>query len=82
MGAVHLGRIGHEDRLKLTIMANNFQSELTQFLIHYKKEYPDTEARQRDGRFRLWDKDIDAEEQEGFRSARVAQDPYVYYQHD
>jgi hypothetical protein len=77
-----LGRIDHGDRQQHVIMANNFQSELTQFLNHYKTDNPDTEARQRAGRFRLWDKDLDAEQQEGFRSARVPQDPYVYYQHD
>lgn len=63
-------------------MANNFQSNLTQFILHYKKDHPDAEARQRAGRFRLWDKELDAEQQEGFRAARVAQDPYVYYQND
>jgi len=63
-----------------TIMANNFTSELTQFLTQYKTDHPDTEARQRAGRFLLWDKGLDAEQQEGFRAARVAQDPYVYYQ--
>ncbi|WP_417252566.1 DUF3460 family protein [Castellaniella sp.] len=61
-------------------MANNFTSELTQFITQYKTENPDTEARQREGRFRLWDKELDAEQQDGFRAAQVAQDPYVYYQ--
>lgn len=63
-------------------MAKNFQSELTQFLDNYKKENPETEANQRAGRFRLWDKDLNAEQQEGFRKAYVPQDPYVYYQND
>lgn len=63
-------------------MANNFRSELTQFINNYKKEIPDTEAGQRDGRFLLWDKDLNAEQQEGFRKAYIPQDPYVYYQND
>lgn len=63
-------------------MAKNFQSELTQFLNGYKTERADTEARQRAGRGRLWDKHIDPELQEGFKAARVPQDPYVYYQND
>lgn len=63
-------------------MAKNFQSELTQFINNYKKENPDTEARQRLGRFRLWDKELNEEQQDGFRKAKVAQDPYVYYQND
>lgn len=62
-------------------MANNYESELTQFLKQHKVDRPDTEARQRSGRARLWDKTIDSEAQEGFKAARVAQDPYVYYQH-
>lgn len=61
-------------------MANNFESELTQFLKQYKTEGGDVEARQREGRGRLWDRFIDPELQEGYRSARVPQDPYVYYQ--
>lgn len=63
-------------------MANIFQSELTQFINQYKADHPGAEERQRDGRFLLWDKELDAEQQEGFRGARVAQDPYVYYQND
>jgi hypothetical protein len=61
-------------------MANNYESELTQFLKQYKADRPDTDARQRAGRGRLWDKAIDPELQEGFKAARIAQDPYVYYQ--
>lgn len=63
-------------------MAKNFESEITKFLKDYKKQRPDVEARQREGRGRLWDKHIDPELQEGFRAARVPQDPYVYYQND
>ncbi|MET0184230.1 DUF3460 family protein [Schauerella aestuarii] len=59
-------------------MANNYQSEITQFLESYKKSHPETEQRQREGRARLWDKPQDAELQEGFRQARVPQKPYVY----
>ncbi|WP_353150213.1 DUF3460 family protein [Pollutimonas bauzanensis] len=59
-------------------MAKNFESEITQFLKKYKTEHPDTEARQREGRGRLWDKHIDADVQEGFRAAKVPQKPYVY----
>ncbi|MFV0282705.1 MAG: DUF3460 family protein [Castellaniella sp.] len=63
-------------------MANNFTSELTQFLSQYKSDHPDAESRQVAGRARLWDKDLDSEQQEGFRAARVPQAPYVYYQND
>ena len=59
-------------------MASNYQSEITQFLLDFKKAHPDTEQRQREGRARLWDKPQDLELQDGFRAARVAQKPYVY----
>ena len=61
-------------------MAKNYTSEITQFLTDYKKRHPDTELRQREGRAKLWDKQIDPELQDGFRAARVPQEPYVYYQ--
>lgn len=63
-----------------TIMANNFTSELTQFIEQFKTDHPDTEAGQRAGRLRLWDHELNAEQQDGFRAGKVAQDPYVYYQ--
>lgn len=59
-------------------MANHYESEITQFLNQYKQQHAGTEQRQRQGRARLWDKQIDAELQEGFRAARVPQQPYVY----
>lgn len=63
-------------------MAKHYESDITQFLKSYKQDYPDTEARQREGRGIFWDKHVDPELQEGFRTARVPQDPYVYYQND
>lgn len=63
-------------------MAKNYQSEVTQFINKYKADHPGTDERQRAGRARLWDKQLDTEALDGFRVARVAQDPYVYYQND
>jgi hypothetical protein len=60
-------------------MAKNYESEITQFLKKYKTDHPDTEKRQREGRERLSDKQLDAELLEGFRAGRVAQPSYVYY---
>ena len=57
-----------------------FLSDITQFLNQYKDEHPGTEVRQREGRARLWDKPLDAEQQEGFRAGKLSQAPYVYYQ--
>ena len=59
-------------------MATTYQSDITQFLKQYKEQHPGVEERQREGRARLWDKQLDAEVQEGFRAARVLQKPYVY----
>ena len=59
-------------------MAKNYESEITQFLKHYKQQHPDVEQRQREGRARLWDKNLDPELQEQFKTGRVQQSPYVY----
>ncbi|NOL49309.1 DUF3460 family protein [Pelistega europaea] len=56
----------------------NYESEATLFLKQYKKDHPETTAKQLAGRARLWDKVIDAEQQEQFKAARVYQKPYVY----
>ena len=63
-------------------MAKYFESEITQFLKQYKAQNPDTEARQREGRYRLWDKQIDQELQDGYKAARTPQKPYVYYENN
>ncbi|MDN4016266.1 DUF3460 family protein [Zwartia panacis] len=59
-------------------MADQYTSEITQFLQKFKTEHPDIEQRQRDGRARLWDRPQDSELAEGFKQARVRQNPYVY----
>lgn len=59
-------------------MADQYTSEITQFLQKFKTEHPDVEQRQRDGRARLWDRPQDPELVEGFKQARVRQNPYVY----
>lgn len=59
-------------------MATNYESEITRFLKDFKQSHPGAEARQREGRDRLWDKPQNSELLEGFRAARVPQKPYVY----
>ena len=59
-------------------MSKNYESEFTLFLKGYKKDNPDVEKRQREGRARLWDKTQDPELIDGFKQARVPQRPYVY----
>lgn len=56
----------------------NYESEITLFLKKYKKDHPETMQKQLDGRARLWDKEIDTDLQEHYKSARVFQKPYVY----
>lgn len=63
-------------------MTKNYESEITQFLKNYKKQHPDTEQRQREGRGRLWDRQLDFDLLENFRAARVPQRPYVYQTDD
>ena len=61
-------------------MAKNYESDITQFLNNFKKQHPETDAKQREGRGRLCDKPIDQEAQADYKAANVPQDPYVYYQ--
>ena len=46
-------------------MAKNYESEITQFLKKYKADHPGTDARQRAGRARLWDRQLDTEALDG-----------------
>ena len=56
----------------------DYQSDTTQFLSEMRQQRPDLEARQRQGRGLLWDKQVDREVWDQYRAARVAQNPYVY----
>lgn len=56
----------------------NYESEVTQFIKQLKQDKPELEAKQRAGRARLWDKNINTEQQEQFKAATVSQSPYVY----
>ena len=56
----------------------DYKSDATAFLEQLKKDHPHMEAGQREGRALLWDKQIDRDEGEAFREAKVAQKPYVY----
>jgi Protein of unknown function (DUF3460) len=55
-----------------------YKSDVTQFIEQLKRQRPALEEEQRRGRSLLWDKAVDAEAQEGYADARVAQQPYVY----
>lgn len=56
----------------------DYQSEVTQFLNQLKISQPDLEARQRQGRELLWDKTVDRQAWDGYRTNEVPQKPYVY----
>ncbi len=56
----------------------DYVSDATQFIEQLKREHPQLEAEQRQGRALLWDKSISRDDQKDFKDARVAQKPYVY----
>jgi hypothetical protein len=55
-----------------------YRSEVTSFIDELKAKDPALEAKQREGRDLLWDKNIDRNAWVGFREAEVEQKPYVY----
>jgi hypothetical protein len=55
-----------------------YESEITLFLKELKKDKPELEQNQREGRARLWDKAQNLREQREFDDAAIAQKPYVY----
>ena len=57
----------------------DYNSEATRFIAQLKAAKPTLEAEQRDGRALLWDKSLNRAIQAEYREARVAQEPYVYY---
>ena len=59
-------------------MAKPYESDLTQFLRDLKAKKPEIEAKQREGRALLWDRDLDPAEEEHFRQSQVPQQAYVY----
>ncbi|WIT10348.1 DUF3460 family protein [Paucibacter sediminis] len=55
-----------------------YKSDVTNFIDELRAKKPSLEQEQRDGRALLWDKQVDRQAQADFRTARVAQQPYVY----
>lgn len=56
----------------------DYKSEATQFIDQLKVAKPALEAEQRKGRALLWDKTVDRAAWKDYRTAQVAQKPYVY----
>lgn len=55
-----------------------YESDITRFLTELKQQRPELEQQQQQGRALLWDKEIDFDAQQAYRTARVPQRPYVY----
>jgi Protein of unknown function (DUF3460) len=55
-----------------------YKSEATQFIEGLKRQDLTLEARQRQGRQLLWDRELDRDLLASADASRVAQQPYVY----
>ena len=55
-----------------------YQSEVTQFIDQLKSKDPALEAKQRQGRDLLWDKEVNRSDWSDYREAQVEQKAYVY----
>lgn len=55
-----------------------YESDITRFLRELKRDRPQLEERQRQGRAIWWDRPQDLEAQKRYKAARVPQQPYVY----
>lgn len=56
----------------------DYESEITQFISQLKRQKPELESQQRQGRELLWDKPVDRSAWQEYRAAQVPQKPYVY----
>jgi hypothetical protein len=59
-----------------------YHSDITLFLKELKAARPELAKQQEEGRNLLWDRKIDREAWDEFRAGKVAQQPYVYQNHD
>ena len=64
--------------IRRIFLRDDYKSDATQFIDQLKVQKPELEAQQRFGRNLLWDKLVDRAAWKGFRTAQVAQKPYVY----
>jgi hypothetical protein len=55
-----------------------YQSEVSQFIDQLKSKDPALEAKQRQGRDLLWDKEVNRSDWSEYRAAQVEQKSYVY----
>lgn len=57
----------------------HYSSDAMQFIEQLKKDRPELEAQQQQGRALLWDKDVDAEVWKDYNAGKIKQKAYVYY---
>ena len=57
----------------------HYTSEAINFIEQLKKDKPQLDAQQQQGRSLLWDKEVDADVWQDYRAGKVAQKAYVYY---
>ena len=57
----------------------HYTSEATNFIEQLKKDKPQLDAQQQQGRSLLWDKEVDADVWQDYRAGKVAQKAYVDY---
>jgi hypothetical protein len=55
-----------------------YKSEVSQFIDQLKSKDPALEAKQRQGRDLLWDKEVNRSDWSEYRAAQVEQKSYVY----
>jgi hypothetical protein len=55
-----------------------YKSEVSQFIDQLKSKDPALEAKQRQGRDLLWDKEVNRSDWSEYRAAQVEQQSYVY----
>jgi hypothetical protein len=56
-----------------------YESELTGFLRTLKKQHPEIDEQQREGRALWWDRKSDPEDVDRWEKARPERTSYVYY---
>ena len=56
----------------------DYQSEATRFIEQLKRDKPELDHQQTEGRSLLWDRPVDRALWQEYRAGRVAQKPYVY----
>ncbi|MBS7350967.1 MAG: DUF3460 family protein [Comamonas sp.] len=57
----------------------HYTSDATDFIAQLKKDKPQLDEQQQQGRALLWDKDVNPEVWQQYRAGQVRQKAYVYY---